>query len=1041
MSKRSLLVGGQFVVLVVLAGGLLSPLGQAADEPTTKQRQELEKKAEALNDQGVSLYGRGKHQEATKLLREALVIRRKLYGGLPQGHPDLAESLTNLGFLLRAQGEYAQAEPLCREALQMCRVLYPKEKYPQGHLELVGCLNNLGSLFQEQGEHARAEPLAREGVAMCRALFPRTKYPQGHPDLAGSLSNLGVLLQAQGEYIRAEPLFREALQIRRELFPKAKYPLGHPDLAVSLSNLGALQQWQGEFAKAESFYREALAMRRALYPREKFPHGHLQLALSLNNLAALQQWQGDYGGAEKLFREALEMNRALYPRERYSRGHPELVRGLNNLGFLLQLREQYAEAEPFLREALEMNRALFPREAFPHGHPYLAGSLNNLAGLLRDRGEYDKAEPLFREALQMRRALYPRETFPQGHPQLATSLSNLGALLHAQGRYAPAEALYRESLAMHRAHLGRLAELSAEAEALNFAATFPRTQDGYLSLTRHLSSATGAYDEMWQRKALLSRILERRHLDLLASKDPEAQKLGRELAATRQRLARFLMAPARDSKEHTRLLDQLTEEKEGLEKRLVQQLRLKAPASTAQAPPKALADALPPKSVFLDLIRYFDFELSPERPGVKGERWSVRYVAFLLEPGKNTVRRIELGPAGPIERAWRTWRQAIVDNRPDRDAATRFARLAWEPLAKHLPADLRVVFLSADYALTQVPWAALPGKKPGSVLLEDYAVAIVPHGPWLLRQLEQKPRPRAADDLLLVAGNIAYERTPAALEKPPAEEVGLRAPPLAGKRVVWEDLAGTAREQQQIVALGRKVFRKEPLRRSGATASTAQLQEDLPRVRYAHLATHGFLADAQFRSAFQVDEAQYRFATVDRRTAGARSPLGLSGLVLAGANRTGKEAAADRGILTAEALVGLNLHGMDLAVLSACDSGRGAFDVAGGEGVYGLQRAFHLAGCKNVIASLWKVDDEATAALMGVFYRKLWAEEREPLEALRAAQLYLYRNPSAIVTLAKRRGDLFAEVDLPKETVKPGEPAKHALTSQWAAFVLSGTGR
>jgi CHAT domain-containing protein len=115
--------------------------------------------------------------------------------------------------------------------------------------------------------------------------------------------------------------------------------------------------------------------------------------------------------------------------------------------------------------------------------------------------------------------------------------------------------------------------------------------------------------------------------------------------------------------------------------------------------------------------------------------------------------------------------------------------------------------------------------------------------------------------------------------------------------------------------------------------------------------------------------------------------------------------------------------------------------VAGGEGVYGLQRAFHLAGCKNVVASLWRVDDDATAALMGVFYRKLWQEKLSPLEALRQAQIYLYRNPSAIPALAKRRGDLFAEVDLPKETIKPGAKSKHALTSQWAAFVLSGTGR
>ena len=88
----------------------------------------------------------------------------------------------------------------------------------------------------------------------------------------------------------------------------------------------------------------------------------------------------------------------------------------------------------------------------------------------------------------------------------------------------------------------------------------------------------------------------------------------------------------------------------------------------------------------------------------------------------------------------------------------------------------------------------------------------------------------------------------------------------------------------------------------------------------------------------------------------------MSGLVLAGANRPGTPG---RGLVTGELLVDRDLSGLDLAVLSACDTGLG--DVAGGEGVFGLARAFHVAGCRDVVASLWKVDDQATAALMGEF--------------------------------------------------------------------------
>src|SRR5262249_57730828 len=97
------------------------------------------------------------------------------------------------------------------------------------------------------------------------------------------------------------------------------------------------------------------------------------------------------------------------------------------------------------------------------------------------------------------------------------------------------------------------------------------------------------------------------------------------------------------------------------------------------------------------------------------------------------------------------------------------------------------------------------------------------------------------------------------------------------------------------------------------------------------------------------------------------------------------------GIMTAEEVGGLDLKGCELAVLSACETGLGR--VAGGEGVLGLQRAFHQAGCRTVVASLWRVDDAATMALMTRFYANLWDKGLAPLEALRQAQLSVLDDP------------------------------------------------
>ena len=101
-------------------------------------------------------------------------------------------------------------------------------------------------------------------------------------------------------------------------------------------------------------------------------------------------------------------------------------------------------------------------------------------------------------------------------------------------------------------------------------------------------------------------------------------------------------------------------------------------------------------------------------------------------------------------------------------------------------------------------------------------------------------------------------------------------------------------------------------------------------------------------------------------------------------------------------VVDLPLSKTQLVTLSACETGLG--ELTGGEGVQGLQIAFHLAGCPNVIASLWKVNDAATAALMAKFYHELWVNKKPPSEALREAQITIYHHPELIADLAGERG-------------------------------------
>jgi CHAT domain-containing protein len=121
------------------------------------------------------------------------------------------------------------------------------------------------------------------------------------------------------------------------------------------------------------------------------------------------------------------------------------------------------------------------------------------------------------------------------------------------------------------------------------------------------------------------------------------------------------------------------------------------------------------------------------------------------------------------------------------------------------------------------------------------------------------------------------------------------------------------------------------------------------------------------------------------------NPLLLAGLALASANRrTSARLDEDDGILTAEEIAALNLQGTEWAVLSACDTGLG--EIKAGEGVFGLRRAFQIAGARTVIMSLWSVDDQAARAWMRALYDGRFQQHLATADAVREASLTVLRD-------------------------------------------------
>src|SRR5262249_9448096 len=171
-----------------------------------------------------------------------------------------------------------------------------------------------------------------------------------------------------------------------------------------------------------------------------------------------------------------------------------------------------------------------------------------------------------------------------------------------------------------------------------------------------------------------------------------------------------------------------------------------------RAPHADLLAKLPAHAAFVDFLRYYRYEKDLKVKPVP------HYVAFVLRQGQ-PVRRIELGPAKPIEEALGQWREDISNNLAG-VAPEQLRRLPWGQLTPHLGQDTDTIYLSPDGALSGLPWAALPGRSKERVLLEDYTLALVPHGPFLLDQLTAPPRSANARDVLLAVGGVAYDQAP-----------------------------------------------------------------------------------------------------------------------------------------------------------------------------------------------------------------------------------------------------------------------------------------
>jgi CHAT domain-containing protein len=1044
---RRCLVGS---FLVMLAFGPTSLAQTPTKEPTAEQKEKVRER-DAFLRQGSQYFREGKYPEAITAAQKALAIERE-FGA---DRPDEVWILEKIASVHIRTEDFAAAQAVRRDVLRIQTKMHGESSW-QGidarlnleHMETLAKLDrkarqelaeadqwmakaiaaNKPGSYQEGAEWAekslairvrllgedhrlsalsatltghlwrkvnqleKARPFSERGAASYMKVLG-----ENHPETAMALNFLGSFLHTRGDFAAARPQFEKALAIYQKTLGG-----NHPEIAKTMDKLGALLLSQGDYAAARPFFEQALAMNRKL-----LGPNHPETASSSSNLGLLLHSQRDFAAARPYYEQALAIHKRVSGED-----HSETATCLNNLGMLLFSQGDMAVSQPYFEQV-----AAIRKKMQGESHPDTAAALNNLGYVLFSQGEYAAARPHLEQAL-----LINKKLLGENHPHHATFLTNLGRLLLMQEEYAAARSYLEQASALSRHALALAAIGQSERQQLLMSEALRYQFHAFLNLPNENETQTGkAYAQMLVWKGA---ILARQQRIRLERQDPKSAPLVDEIRLTTGQLASLAFATPDPGKHEAwnRQLEELTHRKEALERELAQKSpSFRKDQELANLTPQEFLRTLPPDTALVDFIVYGRYKSETKRNGRPGA--ADHLAAFVLKPGA-AIERIELGPMEPIENAIDEWHRSVKKHAEKNHPGLELRRLLWLPLEKNV-AGVKTILVSPDGALGRIPFPALPGSKEGSYLLEEVALAVIPV-PSSVPDLLKK---QALEPSLLLVGDVDFDAD-AGTASPhnQAAAEGTRN----GERFRWQSLPGTVGEvaaisdsfAQRFGAAKSKVLR-------GDKATQENFCDLAPKHTYLHLATHGFFAPPTVPSVLRSDKSNHLASGLfDKQGVTGFHPGLLSGLVLAGANKAAKPGQSD-GILTAMEVAELDLRKVELAVLSACETGLGK--VAAGEGILGLQRAFQVAGTRSAVTSLWSVPDEPTRVLMERFYENLWSKKMSKLDSLLEAQRWMLNEGRSHDRVS--RGIRRLE--------NAAEPAATGRLPPyyWAAFVMSGDWR
>lgn len=896
---------------------------------------------------GDSLYTLAKNRLEQKELNNHLIYVEILYR--------LAESKLE-------QAQLEESEKLLKKAALNLNNLVSQKHPEQAHI-----WTQKGRLFQKMGKLEKAKNAFVNALEIRRLI-----YDKNHFLYIKSLRNLAQSYYKQGEYAKTEELL---LEVKKS---KISTKTSSSSFAFTMITLGKLYEETGKYKKAIQAYISAKDIFKALENISDY-------SICVNNLAAIYSTVNQPKKSTTLFEEG-----KTFLEEKNKTNSQIYAAILINLGLNYVDENQPEKAKPILEKAKALVLKIFGEE-----HPYYASVIINLAHLYEKTNQLEKAKEFYLETERLDKLILGEK-----HPYFMSTLSNT-ANIYALLEQPDTALTYYQRLIEGQTNLiyNYYSTFEEDTRLSYLKESMDYFEEFYSFVARQDTIDAKAYVDM-QNSSLATKSLALdfsvdNKIQIDSLQNPAGAALLKKWTDLRQQLSQAYTLSEQERKQANYDLVKMEEQAILLEKQLVRSNEAMSQQLQRQQLVRFedMQAVLQPSEVALDFIKFNFYQ-----PQNKTD--SVFYGVLLTSKTTPTPRFIYLAEEKQLQRILRAKIRSNGSNYvANPKIGSDLYQLLWQPLQPYLK-DIKTIKLSPTGLLHKVAFAALPTDASGSqTLMNQYRFDYYGNMRDLVKQANSTP---TTNQSIALVGGANFDLDSMALQElaiapktsiittndvnltADLAKTGTRGTEMDSTRsaVRFNYLPGTATEVKNI----EQQFLKEnwqvkTFTNTLATEDNIKLLSGPQAPAILHLATHGY-----FFAPLKKQKKKTR--TLKDRIRTASNPLIRSGLVFTGVNHTwkggGRIPNLDDGVLTAYEISNLNLFNTNLVILSACETGLG--DIYDTEGVFGLQRAFKMAGVQQLITSLWKVPDQQTQELMTTFYQ-FYLQSNDTANALYQAQL------------------------------------------------------